>query len=123
RQASGPLPPESASDLVAGLGGGGLGRPDEGAHLLAILDAGLRFDAGGDVDAVWAGDADPLGDVLGGEAAGQQEGVAGAGGDDVPGGGHPAAAETLGVGIVDEEARLPGQGLLQRGLVVDPDGA
>ena len=62
-------------------------------------------------------------DVSGCRPPASRNGCRAPAGDQAPGRGHARAAERRGVGVVDEEGGIPGQRLLQRGLVVDPDGA
>lgn len=85
---------------------------DEVAHFEGVFDAGLAgdFDTGGDVHGVRLCDTDGVGDVVGVEAAGEDDGgqageftgVAGLG-DPVPVEGLAGAAELGGGGGVEED--------------------
>ncbi len=78
---------------------------DEGFYFFTAFFAGRGFDAAGDVDPVWRGDADGFGDVLGIETAAEdQGGAARPFFEDVPIKGLACAAERAGHFRVDDDA-------------------
>jgi hypothetical protein len=97
---------------------GGFGGLDKVAHLDRVFDAGFvgDFDAGGDIDGVGFGDANGVGDVVRGEAAGEDdwgeivEFAGGAGfGDPVPVEGLAGAAEFFRGGVEEDCGRDKGE--------------
>src|SRR5581483_11758406 len=83
---------------------GALGGVDEVAHFLGVLLSGCGLDTAGDVDGVGAHLADGVGDILGSQAAGEEDGAAELVGLDgeVPVEGGAGAAEAIGHGSIEQ---------------------
>src|SRR5690606_12283217 len=86
---------------------------DEAAHLVAVLDAGGKLDAAGHVHRPRQGRGDGLVDVVGSQAAGQDEGPVQASRQPPPVEGMAAAAGAAGGVAVEQEGGGVGPALLQ----------
>src|SRR6476469_7917858 len=82
-----------------------------------ILYAGRALHAAGDIHDVGARVGDRGGDVLGGQAAREQEWARGSAGDEGPGRRYAAAAESLDERVVEKETGAPGLVVCERRLV------